>query len=725
MSYVVSTDCGGTFVDAVILDSSGALHVGKAPTTPDRPSVGVLGAVQAAAAGAGKGLGDVLKYCELFLNGTTVTTNAMVQGSGAKAGLIITRGFEDTMIIGRTKARWVGLSEAELLDFKKVERPAPVVPRNLIRGVAERIDCFGKVIVPLDPVEVERAVDDLVREGVESLAVCLLWSFKNPAHEEAITAIARRKHPSLYVVASSELVSAMGEYERANTAAVDARLGPTLKSYLSDIRDALSKAHYGGEVLVMQSIGGLAPASGFEHAAVSTLHSGPVGGIIAAQKLGETIGHGNIITADMGGTTFDVGLVVDGKPVKSQVSIMERNLLMVPAVEAISIGAGGGSVAWLDAAGALHVGPKSQSARPGPACYDRGGELATVTDADVVLGYINPDTFLGGSMPLRKDLARRAVRRFVADPLGASIEAAAQAVYEIVNAHMADLVRNVSVGRGHDPRDFTMVAFGGCGPTHATGFGPECEVRDVVVPPAATVFSALGIAQSDIKHFFARTYVKSIDPSAPLDTALCAELTTLFDQLHDRATRQFDRDGVPPGRRAIVRGIDIRYRKQVHELTIPLTVSGPVTEASVRSILQDFHQAYEKLYGAGSSMSAATVEIVTIRLDAVARMAFEYLPRKSKLGDRSPKAAFLGEREVWWKAAGGFHKTPTYQLERLQPGNALTGPAVIESYGTSIPLHPGQHARMDEWGNLLLAFPVEGEAERSIASTSTVVRTQA
>jgi len=348
-----------------------------------------------------------------------------------------------------------------------------------------------------------------------------------------------------------------------------------------------------------------------------------------------------------------------------------------------------------------------------------------VTDADVVLGYINPDTFLGGSMPLRKDLARRAVQRFVADPLGVSIEAAAQAVYEIVNAHMADLVRNVSVGRGHDPRDFTMVAFGGCGPTHATGFGPECEVRGVVVPPAATVFSALGIAQSDIKHFFARTYVKPIDPTAPPDTALCAELTRLFDQLHDQATRQFDRDGVPPGQRAIVRSIDIRYRKQVHELTIPLTLSGPVTEASVRSILQDFHQAYEKLYGAGSSMSAATVEIVTIRLDAVARMTFEYLPRKSKLGDSSPEAAFLGEREVWWKAAGGFHKTPTYQLERLQPGNALTGPAVIESYGTTIPLHPGQHARMDEWGNLLLAFPVEGQAERSIGNTSTVMRTHA
>src|SRR5450759_5144765 len=422
MKYVVSTDSGGTFVDGVILDDQGRSFIGKAPTTPGQPSIGILGAVEAAAEMAGISLAEILSDCRMFFNGTTVTTNAMIQRKGAKSGLIITKGFEDTLIIGRVKSRWIGLDEGELLHFNRVQRPAPVVPLELTRGINERIDCFGNVIKSIDLNEAEALIDELVLLGIESLAVCLLWSFKNPSHELAIADLARRKYPSLYVVASSDLVPAIGEYERANTTAVEAFLGPTLRAYLSDIDRSLTHAGYKGEMLVMQSIGGLAPASGLTHAAVTTLHSGPVGGIVAACKLGELIGENNLITADMGGTTFDVGLVVDGKPQTAQMTVMERNLLMVPAVEAISVGAGGGSVAWLDVAQALHVGPQSQGARPGPACYGRGGELPTVTDADVVLGYINPETFLGGRMLLDTDLARKAIKSYVADSLGMSIE---------------------------------------------------------------------------------------------------------------------------------------------------------------------------------------------------------------------------------------------------------------------------------------------------------------
>lgn len=710
-AYIVSTDSGGTFVDAVILDGAGNLTIGKSPTTPDDPSVGILAAVNAAAERAGLDLQTVLGQCAMFLNGTTVTTNAMIQRTGAKTGMITTRGFEDTLIIGRVRSRWVGLDQAALADFKNVERPSPVVPTDMVQGVAERVDCFGEVLLPLDLAEAEKAIDTLVNSGIESLAICLLWSFKNPEHETAIAALARKKYPSLYVVASSELIQSIGEYERANTAAVDAYLGPTLKNYLAKIDDSLGAAGYDGEVLVMQSIGGLVPASGLVQGAVTTLQSGPSGGIIAAQKLGELIGEPNVITADMGGTTLDVGIVVDGRPQTAKTSVMARNLLLVPAVEAISIGAGGGSLAWLDSANALHVGPQSQGSQPGPACYGRGGMLPTVTDADVVLGYINPDRFLGGGMQLRADLAYEAVKKHIADPMGVSVEEAAQSIYDIVNAHMADLVRGVTIGRGFDPRDFAIVAFGGCGPTHSTGFGPDCQPRRIIVPPAATVFSALGIAQSDIKHFNARTFIRSVGKDVNAQAELLNELNSHFDELVALTTVQFEREGISPEQRTYMRAVDIRYRKQVHELTIPITISGDLDAAALVALLDDFVSAYDRIYGVGSSIGTANVELVTLRVEGSAETSRTHNTLRSEKQSASPMPAHLGRRKVWWKHLGGFHDTDSFQLEKLTYGNIVEGPAVIESYGTSIPLHPGQCAQVDEWLNLVIEVTPENASE--------------
>jgi N-methylhydantoinase A len=705
-AYIVSTDSGGTFVDAVILDPEGKLTIGKSPTTPEDPAKGIIAAVGAAAARAGVDLRTVLSQCAMFLNGTTVTTNAMIQRTGAKTGMIITRGFEDTLIIGRVRSRWVGLDETALVDFKNVERPPPVVSTDLIRGVAERIDCFGKVVLQLDLAEAEKAIDELVSAGIESLAICLLWSFQNAAHESAIAALARRKYPSLYVVASSQLVQSMGEYERANTAAVDAYLGPTLNTYLANIAASLDASGYRGELLVMQSIGGLAPASGLLQAAVTTLQSGPAGGVIGAQKLGQLIGEPNVITADMGGTTFDVGIIVDGKPQTAKTSVTARNLLLVPAVEAISIGAGGGSIAWLDSATALHVGPRSQGARPGPACYGRGGTLPTVTDADVVLGYINPERFLGGGMPLRADLAREAVQNHIAAPLGISIEAAAQAIYDIVNAHMADLVRSVTVGRGFDPRDFAIVAFGGCGPTHCTGFGPDCQPRRIIVPPAATVLSALGIAQSDIRHFHTRTFVRPLDAKADAQDELAREINAHFDELIALTNAQFEREGIAREQRTFVRSVDVRYRKQVHELTIPISALGRVDSATLTALVDDFVRTYERIYGAGSSIGKSGLEVATLRVDGIAKVSRINETAQVERGSPSPALASLGQRKVWWKELGGFSDTEAFQLERLVCGNIVEGPAIIEAYGTSIPLHPGQRAEVDEWLNLVIEMAV-------------------
>ena len=420
------------------------------------------------------------------------------------------------------------------------------------------------------------------------------------------------------------------------------------------------------------------------------------------QKLGQLIGEPNVITADMGGTTFDVGIVVDGRPQTAKTSVMARNLLLVPAVEAISIGAGGGSVAWLDSANALHVGPQSQGARPGPACYGRGGTLPTVTDADVVLGYINPDRFLGGGMQLRADLAREAIKAHIADPMGISVEAAAQAIYDIVNAHMADLVRSVTVGRGFDPRDFAIVAFGGCGPTHCTGFGPDCQPRRVIVPPAATVLSALGIAQSDIKHFHARTFVRPVDPSADAQAKLLGELNGHFDELIALTTGQFEREGIAPDQRTFVRSVDVRYRKQVHELTIPIAASGTIDAAALDAVIDDFVRTYDRIYGAGASIGKSSLELATLRVEGMARVPRHDDTPRAEPGVSSPMAAHLGRRKVWWKEFGAFRDTDAFQLERLGCGNLVEGPAIIESYGTSIPLHQGQRARVDEWLNLVI-----------------------
>jgi N-methylhydantoinase A len=702
MKNVISTDQGGTFVDSVIIDENGALFTGKAPTTPDNPSTGILNAVTVAAEAAGLSLEKALANCRMFFNGTTVTTNAMIERKGSVAGLIVTRGFEDTLVIGRVKSRWVGLDEHELLNYKSVERPAPVVPLTLTRGVSERIDAHGEVIVPLDTVEAERLIDDLVQSGANALAISLLWSFKNPAHEKAIAEIARKKYPDLYVVASTDLVPVMGEYERTNTAAIEAFLGPTLSRYVSDLRAAIHKVGYSNDVLVMQSIGGLSPASTLTHAAVTSLRSGPVGGIIASAQLGREMGEPNLITADMGGTTLDVGLIVNGEPQNSQVSIMARQLVMVPAIEVESIGAGGGSIAWIDSAHALHVGPRSQGSLPGPACYGRGGTLPTVTDANLILGYIAPDSF-PGNMRLNVEYAREAIKKGVADPLGMTVEQSAQAIWEIVNSRMADLVRRATVRRGFDPREFVMMAFGGGGPLHAGGFGPETQVRRIIIPSAATVFSALGIAQSDIRHFFASTFIAAISPLAKISDDWISRLDHAFNELVSRADTQFDAEGIDPVDRAYTRSLDLRYKSQIHELSIPLRIPGRCSRDSLIAALDDFAARYERMYGRGSTPSEAPVELVTIRVDATAATRSRIQTKLRAQNDESSHVPPKGSRQVWWQGKGSI-LTPIYQLESLPVGWTIKGPAVIETYGTSMPVAPAQRAELDRLGNINILF---------------------
>lgn len=699
MEYVISTDTGGTFVDAVVVDSLGNLAVGKHSSTPSEPARGILGAAAAAVKHFNLSLAEALSDCKLFFNGTTVTTNAMIQQLGAKTGLLITRGFEDTLLIGRIKARTAGLDEREVTNYQHAERPRPIVPIALTRGVRERVDYAGRVLCPLDDVEVTALLDDLVAHGVESLAICLLWSFKNPAHEQRIKALAKARHPNLFVTASSDLVPLMREYERANTTAINCFLGPTLDHYLADIESSLQREGYGKNVLIMQSVGGLSPAPDIRNTPITTLLSGPVGGVIATQQLGALIAEQNLISTDMGGTSFDVGMIVDGMPQSTPITVMERYIVMFPAVDIVTVGAGGGSRVWLDDAMTLKVGPMSQGAAPGPACYGRGGAEPTVTDADVVLGYMNPDYFLGGEMRLDAARAREALIRRICDPVGLSLEEAAWGAYEIVNAHMADLIRQASVERGHDPRDFVLVAFGGCGPTHCTGYGPDIEAKSIVVPPTAPVFSALGIAQSDVKHFYSRSLLIRLRGGAPMADGELGGVNECLSDLTARGLRQFAVEGVPEKAVVLRPSLDMRYRGQVHELVIP--VDAQLDHAAVERARRNFVSLYERTYGSGSSSQLSDIEIVTVRVDAVTPTLAK-INRVVAAASKGGKAEPIGERRVYWGHAERWRSTPIYRGESLGPDSEVHGPAVLEYYATTIPLHPGQVARVDAHLNLII-----------------------
>lgn len=703
MQYVVSTDTGGTFTDTVILDEEGRIVVGKASTTPKNPAEGVIASIDVAAAQLGMNAEDVLRRCSVFLSGTTVGTNALLERKGAKTGLLITKGFEDTLAIGRVKGRWVGRSETELMNVQNSDWPLPIVPRAQIRGIRERIDYRGRVLFPIDLEEVREKIEELLAEGVETLAVSFLWSFRNPVHERLIRELVAQEYPQLYITISSELVPVIMEYERTNTTVINSYLGTVLRSYVDGLRSTIKEKGYRYELIIMQSIGGLAPAGKIETSPVTTLYSGPVGGIIGALKYGLSIGEKNIITADMGGTSFDVGLIVDGNVESDSVSVVGRSLLLIPAVSLATIGAGGGSIAWLDEARTLRVGPESQGASPGPACYGFGGELPTVTDADVVLGYMNPDNFLGGSMPVFREKAEAALKA-IADPLGLSIIEAAKGIYRIINSHMADLIRKVTIVRGYDPRDFSIFAFGGCGPTHCSAFGSEVGVKEIIVVNHATCFSALGISMADLRHF----YEKSCITAFPIGTLEATDdqvgmINEAFAELMAEAEEQLASDGVAEEARIVTGKAALRYQGQIHELIVPVRGKGRLDRGGIKTLCEDFMRQYEKVYGRGSSSKQADITLINLYVDAMGPIPAKYELIRHASGGSDPAGAYVGRRQVWWLSEEHPVDTPLYRGEKLATGNVIEGPAVIEFYGTTIPVDIGQKVSVDEYLNLVIA----------------------
>lgn len=695
MAFVCGVDIGGTFTDTVVVDGDGRFYRGKAPSTPPNFEEGFFASLGSAAEGLGITLAELLTGTTHLFHGTTVATNAVVELRGARVGLLTTRGHRDTLSIMRTFGRVAGLDVERLVHFASTSKPKPIVPKSLIAEVDERIDCKGQIVVGLNEESARAAVRRLVDQGVEALAICLLWSFINPRHEQRLVEIVREEAPGLYVCASSDLVPKWGEYERTAATVINAFVGPVMGAYLGGIEARLAAGGYDRPLLVMQCGGGVSTSHQVREAPLLTLQSGPVGGAIGSAFLGKAIGEPNVIVTDMGGTSFDVGLISEGRPIVRSTSIVNQYQYFVPTVDIESIGAGGGSIAWVDqTSGTIRVGPQSAGSDPGPVCWNRGGTEPTVTDADIVLGYIDPDYFLGGRMKLHGDRSLEALTR-LGDKLGMAPHEAAAGVARIVDAHMADLIRKMTINRGYDPREFVVFAYGGAGPVHASGYARELRAKSVIVPLAsnAAVWSAFGVASADILGVY-----ETVDlMAAPADPE---RVQAIFDELERRAWRQLEQEGVRPEDVHMERSADLKYRAQLHEVEADVA-GGAVAADVLTAAVADFERRYEQLYGAGAGFSAAGIEFVTFRLRASGRMP---KPTLEEHQAASSAAKPRGERPVYWYELGEFLPTPTYDGSGFTVGNTVEGPAIVELPETTIVVRPGQRCAMDSFGNLRITL---------------------
>lgn len=695
---LVASDIGGTFTDTVTIDAGGSIRRYKAPTVPDDPAAGVLATLELAATDAGAELDELLGRVSLFAHGTTVATNAMLENKCAVVGLIQTRGFGDTLSIMRG-FKSLGLDEDEVKNFRSMVKQELVVPKRLTREVSERVDYQGRVVQPLDEDDVRRAIAELRDQGVEVFAVSLLWAFKNDEHERRVGEILAEEAPEALYTLSSDLLPRLGEYRRTVTTALNASLRPVLRSALQSLQSKLRDHGMTAQPLLMQSNGGLAQAAEIDRDAASTVMSGPVGGVVACQYFGALRGNRNIVATDMGGTSFEVGLVLAGEAHIANSTWVGRHELALPSVAVRTVGAGSGSIAGVTH-GLLHVGPESAGAVPGPACYGRGGERPTVADADLVLGYVNPENFLAGRLRLDPERAREAIRTHVAQPLGLEVEAAAEGIKTVVDARMADLIRTVTIEQGYDPGDFVLYAYGGAGPSHAFSYGAELGTGEIVVPLTASVHSAFGIAASDL------TVAEEIsDPiiSPPgtedYSTVLDAgEINDRLQRLTRRTTERLEQARVDTSEIKVTRFVEMRFRFQIHVLTVPVP-SEPLDDDGVRSLVASFIESYEARFGEGSAFVAAGVELTTFRVVASVATA---RPELTPLGGGSSNGDHRSDRSRRVFHDGDWHDARVLTPDSVRPGLELSGLSIIEMPDTTIVVGPDQAATVDEYGNVVI-----------------------
>lgn len=688
MTYRLGVDAGGTFTDFVLADDKGNVHLFKATSTPEDGTRAIAEGFAQIAEKLGRPMADILAETELCVNGTTVGLNALIQHKGVKTGLICTAGHEDSLEIR------LGHKE-EGYRYDAEYPPARIlVDRHLRAPIRERVLADGTVRTPLNEADVRAACELFKREGVQAVAISFLWSVANESHERRAAEIVREMLPDTYVSVGIEVFPQMREYTRTSTAVVNAYLGPVLKAYVDRI-DAFYRDQ-GTQVPVryFQSNGGMAAREVMVSRAVNAINSGPASAPMAGAYVCQPLDIKNFITVDMGGTSFDITLTHDGKTNINKDIDFLRYRIGTPMIQVETLGAGGGSIAWIDQMGVLNVGPQSAGAQPGPACYQRGGTQPTVTDANVALGYLNPDYLLGGRLQIDAAAARQAISHHIAEPLHIGLEKAAYGIYSIVNNNMVNGIRRVSIERGYDPRDFALIGAGGATGLHLTALAQDIGCRTVLVPKLASGLCAFGQILSDIKYNYMAATPMRLDERAELD-----KLEARFQELESDAVNAMLAEGITRDRIAFKRSVDMRYVGQVHECTVDIG-DMIVNEANLAAIKQRFHDLHKQLFTYNEPDSL--VEVVNIESTVFGKTMLLTPPRLPAGG--KTEAAVKTRRQMTFNANGSTVLTPVYDGEKLGSGDTVAGPAVIEELTTTIVIHPGWTARLDESGTYVITY---------------------
>jgi N-methylhydantoinase A len=688
MTYKIGVDVGGTFTDFLMMDENGNPAIFKILSTPEDPSDAVMRGFSAMARTAGMTSSSFLDQVEIIVHGTTVTTNAVLTANVAKTGLLTTRGFRDALQMRR------GIRE-ELYNNRYLP-PIPIVPRYLRIPVSERVDHAGRTVEEIDIVDVEEGILQFKENGIQAVAICFMHSYGNSENERIAAERVKELMPEAYLSISSKILPQVRFYDRVSTTVLNAAVGPILQRYLFNLTRKLKEEGFKGILLIMQSNGGVTSPEVVTELAASTLLSGPAAAPVAGVAYTSLHGECNFITIDMGGTSFDAALIKDSEPVVTTDGKVNRYALALPMMDINTIGAGGGSIAWIDESGLLKMGPRSAGANPGPACYGLGGTEPTCSDANLILGYLNVDYFAGGKMRLDRPSAEKAITEKIAMPLNMSLVEATYGMCHIMNVNMASAIREISVQRGYDPREFLLVCAGGAGPIHAAMIAAELEIPRILIPKESSIFCAAGMLLSDLKHDFVRTYHTLFSKRA-LDEG---RWRSLVEELKNEGEKVLSIEKIPPHRQVFRFSLDLRYVRQYHEVNVA------VDEEWIKSLREDaikdaFHNRHDGLYGYSLKEEGTEVELVNIRMTAVGitdKPAF----RKEEYRGKDPGDCLKHRRPVFIPSRKDFDVVPVYDGNRMGYGQSLKGPAIIEQVNTTIFVPPQYEIACDEYGSYLM-----------------------
>ncbi len=701
MKYKIGIDVGGTFTDFLLTGEDGTSQAYKVLSTPDDPSVALMKGLEEMAKDRKLTLKEFVKNIETIVHGTTVTTNAVLTYRGAKTGLLTTQGLRDTLEMRR------GIREEQYNNrFTNVE---PLVPRYLRYPVKERIDYKGEIITPLHLSDVEEGLKVFKEEGVEAIAICFMNSFANPEHEGMASKVIRERMPECYLTVSSTILPSIRFYDRVSTTVLNSYVGPILKSYLTNLLRRLKEVGFQGVLLIMQSNGGVISPENAMERPVATLLSGPAGGPVAGIAYTSVQGYKDCITVDMGGTSFDAALIKNQTPLITTEGEINRFRLALPMLNIVTIGAGGGSIGWIDEGGLLKMGPQSAGAKPGPACYDLGGTLPTCTDADLLLGYLDEHYFAGGRIRLNREKAVQAIKTHIADKLKMDVLEAAAGMYHVINVNMAAGIREVSVKRGEDPREFPLVVAGGAGPNHACMIALELEIPVILIPRNSSIFCAAGMLMSNLQHDFVRTYV------SPLEHMDLKKLCQIFREMEKQGIQLLRSEHIPKNRIQFIYSMDMRYLKQYHEVNV-LVSPEEIYKGRMEKIAQKFHSEHDRLYGYSLQEIGTPIEVINLRLTCVGQTE---KPRwqKMKWSGFDSSFAFKKKRNVYLPRQKRFQSVSVFDGDRLRFGNQIEGPAIIEQIHTTTFVSPEFSMICDAFGSFTLFLKSkEKEVKKRILS---------